>query len=83
MIDDDGVVEGAKTKVSTGTTPDKTGLVETRIYIYPSGVRTGNVPTKKTRTRTLSADKKTLTIVDDIEATSGELYTMMLAYERQ
>jgi hypothetical protein len=73
----------SKTKVSMKPTPDKTGLVETRSYTYPEG-ETGVVAARKTRTWTLSADKKTLTIQDHIETTKeGQNYDMVLIYERQ
>jgi Tfp pilus assembly protein FimT len=72
---------GNTTKVSMKTTPDKKGLVETRTYIYAEG-QTGP-QASKTRTWTLSADKKTLTIQDHIEATNGQGYDMVLVYERQ
>jgi hypothetical protein len=72
---------GNKTKVSMKTTPDKTGLVEARTYIYAEG-QTGP-QASKTRTWTLSADKKLLTISDHIEATNGQGYDMILVYERQ
>jgi predicted NAD/FAD-binding protein len=73
----------SKTKVSIKPTPDKQGLIETRIYSYPEGT-TSVVAAKKTRTWTLSADKKTLTIQDHIETTREDLiYDMLLIYERQ
>jgi hypothetical protein len=78
------IIEGQnKTKVSMKLAADKKGLVETRIYSYPEGTR-GVLAAKKTRTWTLSADKKTLTIHDHIETTQEGLnYDMMLIYERQ
>lgn len=73
----------SKTKVSIKPTPDKQGLIETRIYTYPEGT-TSVVAALKVRTWTLSADKKTLTIQDHIETTrEGQNYDMLLVYERQ
>jgi thioredoxin-related protein len=73
----------SKTKISMKPTPDKQGLIETRIYTYPEG-NTSVVAAKKTRTWTLSADKKTLTIQDHIETTrEGLNYDMLLVYDRQ
>jgi thioredoxin-related protein len=72
-----------KTKVSIKPTPDKQGLIETRVYTYPEGI-TSVVAAKKTRTWTLSADKKTLTIQDHIETTAKDRnYDMLLIYDRQ
>lgn len=71
-----------KTKVSLKLTRDKKGLVETRIYTYPKN-RTGEGAAKKTRTWTLSTDKKTLTITDHIETTQGKVFDMLLIYDRQ
>jgi hypothetical protein len=72
-----------KSKISIKPTPDKQGLIETRIYTYPKGV-TGIVAAQKTRTWRLSADKKTLTIRDHIETTkAGTNFDMVLVYERQ
>jgi hypothetical protein len=61
---------------------DKNGLVETRTYTYPES-ETSEVAAKKTRTWTLSSDKKTLTITDNIESTQGNVFVMVLVYERQ
>ena len=70
------------TKVSMKLAADKKGLVETRIYTYPQGWE-GVVAAKKIRTWTLSADKKVLTITDQIQATNGDNYVMVLVYERE
>jgi hypothetical protein len=61
---------------------DKKGLVETRVYTYPES-ETAIVATKKIRTWTLSADKKVLTITDQIEASNGDNYLMVLVYEKE
>jgi len=71
-----------KTKVSMKLAADKEGLIETRIYTYPEE-QTAVVATKKIRTWTLSSDKKVLTITDQIQASNGDNYVMMLVYERQ
>ena len=78
------ITDGAsKTTVSIKPTPDNRGLIETRIYSYPEGTNS-MVAAKKTRTWTLSADKKILTIQDHIETTmEGLNYDMLLIYERQ
>jgi hypothetical protein len=69
------------TKVNMKLAADKKGLLETRTYTYPAS-ETAEVAAKKTRTWTLSADKKTLTITDDIETTKGNVYVMVLVYVR-
>ncbi|MEP7374590.1 MAG: hypothetical protein ABI675_14445 [Chitinophagaceae bacterium] len=71
-----------KTTVSMKLAADKKGLVEARVYTYPEG-ETAVVATKKTRTWTLSEDKKILTITDHIEASNGGNYVMVLVYERE
>ena len=71
-----------KTTISMKPTADKKGLVETRIYSYAEEP-TEVVANKKTRTWNLSKDKKTLTITDQIEASNGDVYVMVLVYERQ
>jgi hypothetical protein len=71
-----------KTKVSMKLSADKKGLVETRVYTYPES-ETAIVATKKIRTWTLSADKKVLTITDQIEASNGDNYLMVLVYEKE
>jgi hypothetical protein len=70
------------TRVNMKLAADRKGLVETRIYTYPE-TETAEVAAKKTRTWTLSADKKTLTITDDLESTQGNVYVMVLVYERE
>lgn len=75
--------EGGITKVSIKATRDNLGLIETRKYIYPHGTK-GIVATKKIRTWTLSADKKTLIIHDFIETTDKDRnYNMLLIYDRE
>jgi hypothetical protein len=71
-----------KTTVSMKLAADKKGLVETRVYSYPES-ETAEVAAKKIRTWTLSADKKTLTITDQIETTKENNYLMVLVYERE
>jgi hypothetical protein len=71
-----------KTKVSMKLAADKKGLVETRVYTY-SEAQTAVVASKKIKTWTLSADKKTLTITDQIQANNGDNYVMVLVYERE
>jgi hypothetical protein len=70
------------TKVNMKLAADKKGLIETRTYTYPES-ETAEVAAKKTRTWTLSSDKKTLTITDNIESTQGNVYVMVLVYEKQ
>jgi len=69
------------TRVSMKLSDDKKGLVETRVYTYPEGQQ-GIVAAKKIRTWTLSSDKKVLTITDQIEASNGDNYLMVLVYEK-
>jgi hypothetical protein len=75
-------MEGSKAKVSMKSTADKKGLIETRTYSYPES-ETAEIAAKKTRTWSLSDDKKTLTIKDHIETTQGKMFDMVLVYERQ
>lgn len=72
----------SKTNVSVKPTRDKKGLIETRIYSYPESEK-GEVVARKTRTWSLTSDKKTLTIRDHIETTMGKIFDMVLVYERQ
>jgi len=74
--------EGGKTRVFMKLSADRNGLVETRVYTYPES-ETAIVPTRKIRTWTLSTDKKVLTITDQIEASNGDNYVMVLVYEKQ
>lgn len=71
-----------KTVVTMKTADDKKRLIETRTYTYPESEE-ADVAVKKTRTWSLSDDKKTLTIRDEIESTAGKLYNMVLIYDRQ
>jgi hypothetical protein len=71
-----------KTNVSMKLAADKKGLIETRVYTYPE-TETAEVAAKKIRTWTLSADKKTLTITDQIETTKENNFLMVLVYERE
>jgi hypothetical protein len=71
-----------RTNVSMKLAADKKGLVETRIYTYPES-ETAEVAAKKTRIWTLSPDKKTLTITDNIESTKGNVYLIVLVYEKE
>ena len=74
--------EGGKTRVFMKLSSDKKGLVETREYTYPD-TETAIVASRKIRTWTLSTDKKVLTITDQIEATNGDTYVMVLVYDKQ
>lgn len=74
--------EDSKTKVYMKSAADKKGLVETRTYTY-SESETAEVAAKKTKIWTLSNDKKTLTITDNIETTQGNVYVMVLVYEKE
>jgi hypothetical protein len=81
-ISDGGIIEGSQTQITMKPTPDKKGLIETRTYTYPEE-QTKEIAIKKTRTWTLSTDKKTLTIQDYIETNKGHSHEMILVYERQ
>jgi hypothetical protein len=71
-----------KAKVCIKPNFDKKGIIETRTYIYPEG-SSGKYATRKTRTWSLSGDKKLLTIKDHIETNSEQVFDMVLVYERQ
>jgi hypothetical protein len=72
---------GNKARVSMKPTPDKDGLIETRTYIYAEGQ--SGIEAKKTRTWTLSGDKKILIIEEYIILTDGQTVDMTLIYDRQ
>jgi hypothetical protein len=72
---------GHKTKVSIRPTSDKEGLIEARVYVYAEGQ--SGAESKKTRTWTLSGDKKILIIQERVELTDGQTVDMTLIYDRQ
>ena len=72
---------GNKTKRSIKPTPDKNGLIETSIYVYPEG-QTGQ-EAKRIKTWSLAADKNTLIVEDKIELNDGQVVEMTLTYDRQ
>ena len=61
---------------------DKSRIIETRNYPHPKD-EMAEMEVNKTRTWSLSDDKKTLIILDDIQSTAGNTYSMLLIHDRQ